>query len=255
MASEHCPIRQTALPSLSDYKVIRERFSVKRGCEREGFIVAKFPTTFINRFLSDTTMFYQRTGMPEEEEIVLCKVTKILPSSVFVDLLEYPHKSGLVHISEVSPGRIRNLREFVSEGRQIVCKVLRLDLERGHIDLSLRRVNSTQRVEKLEDIKQEQKAETLVKNIATKLKRPVAELYAALAPKILREYPYIYLCFKDIVAGKADLEKSGVEQGLAQEFTTAILDKFKPPKIEVKGEIRLQTYSPEGVEKIKATLL
>ena len=40
MASEHCTIRQTALPSLSDHKVIRERFSVKRGCEREGFIVA-----------------------------------------------------------------------------------------------------------------------------------------------------------------------------------------------------------------------
>jgi len=199
-------------------------------------------------------MFYRRPGLPEEDEIVLCKVTQILPSSVFVELVEYG-KQGMVHISEIAPGRIRNLREYVSPGREIVCKVLRLNRERGHIDLSLRRVNSTQRVEKLEDIKQEQKAETLVKNIATKLKRPVAELYAALAPKILREYPYIYLCFKDIVAGKADLEKSGVEQGLAQEFTTAILDKFKPPKIEVKGEIRLQTYSPEGVEKIKATLL
>ena len=41
MASEHCTIRQTALPSLSDHKVIRERFSVKRGCEREGFILAR----------------------------------------------------------------------------------------------------------------------------------------------------------------------------------------------------------------------
>ena len=92
-------------------------------------------------------MFYKREGILEQDEIVLCKVTKIYPNSVFVQLLEY-NDSGMVHISEVSPGRIRNLRDYVSIGRQIVCKVLRIDRERGHIDLSLRRVNSNQRKEK-----------------------------------------------------------------------------------------------------------
>ena len=57
MASEHCTIRQTALPSLSDHKVIRERFSVKRGCEREGFILAEkeilfFPVFNLEQFIS-----------------------------------------------------------------------------------------------------------------------------------------------------------------------------------------------------------
>ena len=254
MASEHCTIRQTALPSLSDHKVIRERFSVKRGCEREGFIVAKFPTTFINRFLSDTTMFYQRTGMPEEEEIVLCKVTKILPSSVFVDLLEYPHKSGLVHISEVSPGRIRNLREFVSEGRQIVCKVLRLDLERGHIDLSLRRVNSTQRVEKLEEIKQELKAEGLISNLAKKLKLPAEQLYKTVAQPVFKDYSHLYLCFRDIAAGKITLKELGVKKESAQEIEEAVIEKFRPKKITIKGEIRLKTYHSNGLQKVKEVL-
>src|SRR3989339_1873960 len=98
-------------------------------------------------------MLHHKKGYPEEEEIVFCKVTKIFPNSVFVEILEYGEQ-GLVHISEIAPGRIRNLRDYVSEGRQIVCKVLRIDRQRGHIDLSLRRVNSTQRGEKLEQIKQ-----------------------------------------------------------------------------------------------------
>ena len=89
-------------------------------------------------------MLYKREGLPETDEIVLCKVTKIFPNSVFAELVEY-RDSGMIHISEVSPGRIRNLRDYVSVGRQIVCKVLRIDRERGHIDLSLRRVNSNQR--------------------------------------------------------------------------------------------------------------
>ncbi len=198
-------------------------------------------------------MFYKLSGLPEEDEIVLCKVTQILPNSVFVELVEYG-KQGMVHISEIAPGRIRNLREYVSVGREIVCKVLRINQERGHIDLSLRRVNSTQRVDKLEEIKQEIKAETLIKNIAKKLNRPAPELYTTVASKIFKEYSHLHLCFKDIVAGKADLEKLGLDKALALEISTAVLDKFKPSKIELKGEIRLQTYASAGIDKIKNTL-
>lgn len=200
-------------------------------------------------------MLYVRKGLPVEDEIVLCKVNKIYPNSVFADLLEYDRLSGIIYISEVAPGRIRNLRDYVSDGRQIVCKVLRVDQQKGHIDLSLRRVNSTQRQEKLDEIKQELKAESLVKNIAAKLKRQLPDLYKEITSAVFKEYSHLYLCFKDIVAEAVDLEKLGLEQKLAQELKTAVLEKFKPKKITLKGEISLQTYSSQGVEKIKSTLL
>ena len=199
-------------------------------------------------------MFYQLNGLPEENEIVLCKVTKIFPNSVFVELLEY-NRQAMIHISEVSPGRIRNLRDYVSVGRQIVCKVLRLDREKGHIDLSLRRVNSTQRREKLDEIKQELKAENLIKNLAKKLKMESARLYREIADKILKEYSYLYECFKDVANGKADLQKLGLSEKIVSELKEAVLDKFKPRKIIIRGEIKVQTYQSDGVEKIKSSLM
>ena len=198
-------------------------------------------------------MFYKREGIPEQDEIVLCKVTKIYPNSVFVQLLEY-NDSGMVHISEVSPGRIRNLRDYVSIGRQIVCKVLRIDRERGHIDLSLRRVNSNQRREKLDEVKQEMKAESLMKNLSKKLKVPVDKIYRQVSEKVFEEYSHIYLCFKDVASEDADLKKTGIDQNIAEELTAAILDKFKPKKITIGGEITAKTYVSEGVEKVKKAL-
>lgn len=200
-------------------------------------------------------MLYKQTGYPEDDEIVLCKVTKIYPNSVFAELLEYEEKSGIIHISEVSPGRIRNLRDYVSVDRQIVCKVLRIDRENGHIDLSLRRVNSNQRREKLDDLKQELKAEQLLKNVAKKLKKPIEKIYQEISSKVFEEYALMYLAFKDIVSGELDLVKLGIEKKLAKEITEAVLDKFKPKKIIIEGKIRLQTYLPNGVEKIKKTLV
>jgi len=199
-------------------------------------------------------MLYRRSSYPEIDEIVLCKVSKIFPNSIFVDLLEYGN-SGLVHISEVAPGRIRNLRDYVSEGRQIVCKVLRIDREKGHIDLSLRRVNSAQNRAKLDEIKQELKAEALVKNLAKKLQKPLPELYQQITDKVFKEYSHLYLCFKAVVDDNINLEKLGLEQNLAKELSVAVIDKFKPPKIYVRADVILQTYLPEGIEKIKATLI
>ncbi|MEK6951060.1 MAG: S1 RNA-binding domain-containing protein [Nanoarchaeota archaeon] len=198
-------------------------------------------------------MLHQRPGFPEEDEIVLCRVTEIIPNSVFVELVEY-RRQGMIHISEIAPGRIRNLREYVVVGKEIICKILRLDRERGHIDLSLRRVNSTERQAKLDETKQELKAEQLIANLAKKLKLPVGELYKKLAGSLLKNYSSLHLCFQELVEGQADLEKLGLEKAVAEELTAAVIEKFRPEKIVVKGEIRLQTYAPTGIEKIKATL-
>ncbi|MEK6937911.1 MAG: S1 RNA-binding domain-containing protein [Nanoarchaeota archaeon] len=200
-------------------------------------------------------MLYRRTGTPEVDEIILCKVTKLYPNSVFVDIQEYPGKVGMVYISEVAPGRIRNLRDYVDLDRQIVCKVIRVDQATGNIDLSLRRVNSTQRAEKLEELKQELKAETLFKGVCEKLKKPLQETYNNVVKKIFVEYSHLYLCFRDLASGAADLEKLGVEKDFAQELTTTVLEKFKPPKIYINGEITLQSYASNGVEKVKNVLL
>ncbi|MBT4651079.1 S1 RNA-binding domain-containing protein [Candidatus Woesearchaeota archaeon] len=199
-------------------------------------------------------MIYKRQGLPDIDEVVLCKVTKIFPNSVFVDFLEY-NDSGMVHISEISPGRIRNLRDYVTVGRQIVCKVLRIDRERGHIDLSLRRVNSNQKREKLDEVKQEQKAENLVSNVAKRLDIPFKDLYNQVTEKIFQEYSYLHQCFKDIVDNAVSLEKLGLDKKVSQEIEESVLDKFKPVKITISGTINLETYIPEGVEKIRTILL
>ncbi len=89
-------------------------------------------------------MLLKKQGYPEEGELVFCEVTKVQYNSVFVNIEDY-NKSGLIHISEISPGRIRNIRDYVKEGKMIVCKVLKTDEKKGHIDLSLRRVTEIQR--------------------------------------------------------------------------------------------------------------
>jgi translation initiation factor 2 subunit 1 len=77
-------------------------------------------------------MFYKKEGFPEEDELVICTVAEIQYHSIFVTVDEYDNISGMIHISEIAPGRIRNIRDYVKEGKVIVCKVLRINTEKGH---------------------------------------------------------------------------------------------------------------------------
>ena len=154
-------------------------------------------------------MLYRREGMPEEDELVLCTVTNVQHHSVFAKLDEFG-KTGMIHISEVSPGRIRNIRDYVVEGKKIICKVLRIDKVKGHIDLSLRRVNEGQKKKKLSEIKQEQKAEKIIEGVSKKLNKDIEEVYDEVAKNVFEKYTYIHECFNEIVKDEVNLENLGV---------------------------------------------
>ncbi|MBW2996222.1 translation initiation factor IF-2 subunit alpha [Candidatus Woesearchaeota archaeon] len=198
-------------------------------------------------------MLYKKEGMPEENEIVLCTVTNVQHHSVFAKLDEYG-KSGMIHISEVSPGRIRNLRDYVQEGKKVICKILRIDRVKGHIDLSLRRVSEGNRRKKNEAIKQEQKAEKIIETVAKKREKTLEELYEDVSSKVFEKYEYIFQCFNDIVEKDYDLKKLGIEAGLADELTAVVKEKIKPVEVSIRGILNISSQAPDGIEVVKKTL-
>ena len=82
----------------------------------------------------------------EEGDIVLCTVERIEGTNVFVSI--EGNGEGSIMTSEIAPGRIRNLRDYVVPKKKIVCKILRVSGNR--IDLSLRRVTQKEQKEVLE---------------------------------------------------------------------------------------------------------
>jgi translation initiation factor 2 subunit 1 len=199
-------------------------------------------------------MLRQRTGFPAEEELVICTVTQVQPHCVFCRLDEYD-RTGLIHISEIAPGRIRNIREYVQEEKKIVCKVLRIDQQKGHIDLSLRRVNEMQRRGKLNEIKQEQLAEKIVEQCARQLNKVPLDVYTKISTPIIDAYGGLFPAFEAVSQGKLALETLGIEKALAKAMTEAILQRIKPPIVEIHGDLTVTSYAPNGIELIRDALM
>lgn len=69
-------------------------------------------------------------------DVVTGKVTGIQPYGAFVSLDE--QTQGLVHISEITYGYVKEVGEFLNLGEAIKVKILEIDDEAGKISLSIR---------------------------------------------------------------------------------------------------------------------
>src|SRR3990167_9513413 len=102
------------------------------------------------------------TKQLEEGQIVMCTVMKIVGTTVFVNLDNYNYE-GTIITSEIAPGRIRNLRDYVIPGKKIACKILSINY--NNINLSLRRVTLKEKKEVMEKYQKEKNSLSILKSV------------------------------------------------------------------------------------------
>lgn len=69
-------------------------------------------------------------------DIVKGKVSGIQPYGAFIALDE--NTQGLVHISEIKHGFVRNIHEVLTIGQEVMVKIVTVDKEDNKISLSIR---------------------------------------------------------------------------------------------------------------------
>lgn len=84
--------------------------------------------------------FYEKK-YPDVDDLVMVKVKSIAEMGAYVSLQEYNDIEGMILLSELSRKRIRSISKLIRVGKQEVCVVLRVDQEKGYIDVSKRRVS------------------------------------------------------------------------------------------------------------------
>jgi len=192
---------------------------------------------------------------PEVGELVVTNVNRITRYGVYAMLEEYG-KEGFLHISEISTGWVRNIRDFLRESEKVVLKVLRVDPERRHIDLSLRRVTKRERRERILLWKRGRKAESLMRSASQKLGISLEEMYAKTRVPLEEAFGEIHEGLERATKEGVDvLLKLGIPSDIANVLAEVAKEKIRIPTVKVKGHLRISCTKPDGVLRIKEALL
>ena len=192
---------------------------------------------------------------PEEGELVVCTVQNVKNFGAFVTLDEYGSKEGFIHVRDVATGWVKYIRDYVREGQKIVTKVLGVDSSKGHIDLSLKSVNEHQRREKIQQWKNENKAEKLMEIVAERLGSTVEATLENFGYDRADKFGTLYSAFEACAASPTALEEAEVEGDWTTVFVEVAKENVTPPYVQISGYLELRSPAADGVDRIREALL
>ncbi len=199
-------------------------------------------------------MAERKPQWPEVGDLVIATIESVTTYGAYAKLDEYD-KQGLLHVSEISSSWIRNIRDFVREGQKAVLKVIRVDSEKGHIDLSLRRVTKRARIEKIRQWKQDRKADALLRGVAEKVGLSPEEVYEK-AGALLEDQYGLYEGFEKVAKEGAEvLTALSVPENLAKAFAEVAEERIRVKMVKVKGTLEIRCMTPNGVKVIQDSFL
>ena len=193
---------------------------------------------------------------PEVGELVVATVKNIVGYGAYVTLDEYGDKEGLLHISEISTRWVRNIRDHVREKQKLVLRVLRVDRERGHIDLSLKRVSKSEQRAKMEEFKKERRAMSLLARCAKLLNMNEEDLYEKAGIPIIDKYGSLYDGLEEAVKkGAKALAKIGIPDEIVDTLVAVAKERIKVRMFKLRGTISATCRDPKGVLIIRDALM
>jgi len=208
--------------------------------------------------MSDPSKFQCRmyeNRFPDADELVMVNVRQISDAGVYVRLLEYDNIEGMILFSELSRRRIRSIQKLVKVGRNEVVVVMKVDKEKGYLDLSKRRV-SPEEIAKCEEKFNKSKAvHSIVRHVAEKQDIPLEELCQMISWPLYKKFGHAYEAFKlAINEPEKVFEGMDIPEPVCSELMTNIRRRLTPQATKIRADIEVTCFDYEGIDAVKKAL-
>ena len=200
----------------------------------------------------------KKRGMPKYNENVLCTVTRITPFAAWCNLDEYEDENGnsiegMIHISQVAGRWVKDIRKYVKQNKQYVAKVIRIDREKGHLNLSLKRITKFEKREKLESFRRNKRGNAMLLQAAKRIGKTAEDAQKEVAPN-LQDYDDIFSAFEHANEDPDVLKEAGISKPWRDAITEVIEQNFKLKERKLQANLELMTDAEDGIEKIRKIL-
>jgi len=192
---------------------------------------------------------------PEIDDLVMVEVKSIEEMGAYVSLKEYNDIEGMILLSELSRRRIRSINKIIRVGRLEVVVVLRVDKEKGYIDLSKRRVSEEEAIKCEEKYNKSKAVHSIMRHVAEQAHMDMEPLYHKVGWPLYKKYGHALDAFRHAITDPdAVLEGLELEPELKEVLLSNIRRRLTPQPVKVRADIEVTCFEYDGIDAIKAAL-
>jgi len=209
--------------------------------------------------------FYE-AEFPKLDEVVVVQVKRIVDMGAYASLLEYNGREGMMLLSELSKRRIRSVSKLLRVGRTELCMVLRVDEEKGYIDLSKRRVTPEDASAKEESFAKAKTIHGIMRHVAQQNDVPVEQLCMKVSWPLYTSHETAYEAFRKHINGEIDIwreitwnspgdDLSDKAEKLKEDIELDLRRRMQTQMIRLRAKIEVSCSEYEGINAIRASLM
>ncbi|MFX0115012.1 MAG: S1 RNA-binding domain-containing protein [Candidatus Hodarchaeota archaeon] len=195
------------------------------------------------------------TELPKVGELVVGTCTKISQDGAYFSLYTYgdDKELGFVHISELSRTWVRKISAHIKLGQRIVARVLRVNTRLGQVDMSIKRVTETQRRAKLTELKQVQKANSLLRVFGEQNGLDPDKLLEEIGNPLIAEYGSLYNSFLEIKAQGPDLlESYDLTQEQRENLHELVSKSLETTTVSLIAGVKVVSFASDAIDILKS---
>ena len=173
-----------------------------------------------------------QVNTPEEGELVVVTVKNVKQNGVYVDFDEYPGIEGFIFIGEIASGWVKNIRTFVRDGQRLICKVMRTKKDGSSLELSLKSVSEERRRDRLQEWKNEQRSNQLLKVLGEKVGWDNSDR-ESIGEDLVAAFGTLYASFEEAAMNEGAIVDAGFEGEWIKDFVEIAIEYIISPFVEI----------------------
>ncbi|MGC8631539.1 MAG: translation initiation factor IF-2 subunit alpha [Thermoprotei archaeon] len=184
---------------------------------------------------------------------VVATVEKLEEHGAYVTIDSFNGIRGYLPINEIASGWVKNIHDYVKEGRKIPLKVIMVDPSKGQIVLSLKKISAGEQDKTYSDWNKEKKVEAIVMVAAKALNKKKEDAYKEviwpLKDKYGDAYSALTLALKE---GDSALKNANISKAWVDALYPLIQKHVKTENVTISFKVSLFYEGKGGINKIKS---
>ena len=153
---------------------------------------------------------------------------------------------------EITLKRVNYINRLLSVGKEEVLRVLRVDSQKGFIDLSKKQVKPDEIEECKTRSGKSRAVEGIVKLLSVHTKKSMESLYKNIIWPLYKNHEHTYDALKSLLNGDEHiLEGLKITDEVKEELMKILKVRLIPQPVKIRSDFKLTCYTFEGIDAIR----
>lgn len=206
--------------------------------------------------MAEHTRFYEER-FPEPDQVVQVQVKRVAEMGAYVSLLEYGNIEGMILLSELSKRRIRSISKLIRPGQYMAVSVIRVDSDKGYIDLSKRRVFPEEIPILEEKFSKGKMVQGIIRHTAQQLGMETLDLCEKISWPLYKSHGHAYEAFKILMSTRKEevMSTLDIDDKIKEKLMENIQRRLQTQAVRLRAKVDVSCYEYAGIDAVKEALM